>query len=219
MWQVPVSNLRARFTVWFALVGAHCILCMRVIKLFWFATSLLCRKIPKTDPGCIVGEHRYTGIRLQHRWVARAFFDPPELILKECGYGELKSEIVIAGECHIFNESHCVEANKHCFRLVRKQEYVGNSNLRYSPGTIIGAVYFQETRDDELKPMSPLVADSRLSISTSKANDERFVEVGVLRSPDILEKEYPRKSTWQDVISPSEAYPQGSILVSNASSC
>lgn len=189
---------------------------MKIIIVLCLATTLLCRKVKETNPACILGEHRFTGIRLQHRRPARALLDSPELVLKECKYGQLKSEFVIAEQSQVFNTTHCVEEGRHCFRLARHQIYTDDGKLYYPTGTVVGAVYYQETPDSEIKPISPLVADSRISVSTVKVDDRRVVEVGILRSPDVLEKEYPRTKSWESFLSPYELYSNETNRISNA---
>jgi len=165
---------------------------------------------------CKIGDRAFTGVRIMD--VRLLEFPSTQrlatsLVLLGCELGQPRFNVTL-NPSDVFNTSIDVgrlpnSAESTTLRLSRRPNYVklGHQKLRYISGTIVGGVYAQGGYGNWL-PVSPLIGDKWSLTATHYGFRNKTAEITIvtslLRSPEPLDKTYPKNDDWGEYMSPIE---------------
>ncbi|GMM50724.1 hypothetical protein DASB73_016820 [Starmerella bacillaris] len=158
------------------------------------------------DTLCSIDDRSYTGYRLLNdHEVEMNFKNYKNAITKngvtlvECKQGKELYNVKLNASESVFNRDINIPNSKKSIRIIRRDPYKHDSNLRYIPSTVVGVIFIVD-EDGECQPNSLLIADSwhkwhMNKTGTSFTNTHVFTSL--LRTPDVLDKTYPRNDNWK----------------------
>lgn len=184
-----------------------------MVSVWMLLGAALALPFSQTELGslCAVDGRAYTGFRVLHDRALRGGgagqgargLHSAGVAIVECDNGrQVFGAVVPPGES-VFNRSIAVPGHDRTLRITRRAPYRGIAKLRYVPGTIVGTVFAVDGRG-ACTPQSPLVADGWARWHLNKT-DSGFSDVHVytslLRTPDVLDRTYPRSDQWKQGVS------------------
>lgn len=159
---------------------------------------------------CQIDNRAFTGFRLMDVYE----FNVPsrdlvrnDMVLLSCNMGTPQFDVTLKPDS-VFNTPIEVPSVDSTFRLARRDVYAHRAHnaTELVRGSMYGAIYIQKGRKWEA--ISPLITDLQVSRAPHYGFDNRTVKftyvMSALRTPEPLDKAFPRNNAWKMYVSPYE---------------